>query len=410
MFTKVAPLLNEAKDLVAQIPTPEDRASRYESLAQVAADSNPRLAKEALRLAWDETFPTETEDTERARRRIVDIAYRLDPEFAADIASRLDKDPGRNAARAAGKDQLDTLRMRDKLSKGDVDQPLSDQSAKRHARAARMMLASLNSNRSLPVQLDSTRRYVRLASKMKIEDAYAVLSWVVENAVKKHSNTPQALGILRPMYEAARLSSELAYRIAARIRSVTDSGLAAARSGTSPSIGIIREGEREKAFGIIREWVAQNATGFIKITDPYFGPEDLEMVKLIRSVDADIPIHILASRKYQQDRAVQAPWEDAYRTHWRLAVADSSPGPVSITVVGKESTGAHPIHDRWWLSEKSGLRTGTSSNSIGVGKVSEVSVIPEASVPGMLVEVDRYFGRLVLESGSDRILYTSFNL
>jgi hypothetical protein len=176
------------------------------------------------------------------------------------------------------------------------------------------------------------------------------------------------------------------------------------------STELVREGERDRAMAIVRKWVADQATGFIKITDPYFGPEDLEMVQLIRSTNPSIPIYILSSRKRQQRADVLPPWDDTYRSHWRLAVSDCDPGDVTVVIVGKRSSGDHPIHDRWWLSETSGLRMGTSANSVGVGKLSEVSAIDPSEVGNRLTEVDRYLSGSVKECGTDRILYSSFKL
>jgi len=53
---------------------------------------------------------------------------------------------------------------------------------------------------------------------------------------------------------------------------------------------------------------------------------------------------------------------------------------------------------------------GTSANSVGVGKLSEVSAIDPSEVGNRLTEVDRYLSGSVKECGTDRILYSSFKL
>jgi len=147
---------------------------------------------------------------------------------------------------------------------------------------------------------------------------------------------------------------------------VTDLGISTARAIKPTPNGLVRAGEREKAMALLKDWAAK-ASGFIKITDPYFGLEELEFIKMIRSVNARIPVSILTSRKHQQDISVQQPWDDAYQSHWRMAISDVEAGEVTIVVVGKGPLGEHPIHDRWWLSEKDGLRIGTSANALGMG-------------------------------------------
>lgn len=127
-------------------------------------------------------------------------------------------------------------------------------------------------------------------------------------------------------------------------------------------------------------------------------------------MNINIPVFVLTSRKHQQDIGVQQPWDDTYQSHWRMAISDSGPGVVTILILGKGPPGEHPIHDRWWLSEKSGLPIGTSANALGIGKLSEVSLIPESDLPARLAEVDCHLNRSVREIGVERVKYLTFEL
>ncbi len=402
-------LLQEAKALIPQISTLEDRCDRFETLAKLSANIDKQMSKDCLRQAWNETMPLDPTELPKARRRIIDFAHRLDPEFAAGLASETDDDPGREFARTQAKQRLEMLKLRERIAAGEDDALKLRRNTKQQVEVARMLLSGLNSNRINSVHIDFTRQFVKQASQMNLQDAYIVLSWVIENAVRRYSDTDQANAFLRPLYEAARLSAELAFRIAARIRSVTDLGISAARATESTRNDLIRAGERDKALALLKEW-ATKASGFIKITDPYFGLEELELVKLIRSVNASIPVFILTNRKHQQDTRVQQPWDDAYQTHWRMAISDCDASEVTIVMVGKSSTGEHPIHDRWWLTEKDGLRIGTSANALGMGKLSEVSLIGESDAASRLAEVDRYLAGSIREVGAERLKYLSFKL
>lgn len=405
--SKAIVLLQEAKGLIPQIATLEDRCGRYEDLAELSADVDKGLSKECLRQAWNEAMPLDPGELPKARRRIIDFAHRLDPEFAASLASESDDDPGREFARAQAKQRIELLKLRARVASGERDVIKPTHDVEQQVELAGMMLAGLNSNRVSAVHIDLTRQSIKQASQMNAQEAYVVLSWVIENAVRRYSDTDQANTTLRPFFEAARLSAELAFRIAERIRSITDSGISAARLSDSSGGILIRPGEREKARAILKEW-ATKATGFVKITDPYFGLQDLELVKLIRSVNASIPIFILTSSKHQHDTCVPQPWQAAYQSHWRMHLSDSDPGEVRIVVVGKGATDEHPIHDRWWLTERGGLRVGTSVNSLGAGKLSEVSDISAAESAARLPEVDRYLNASVRGDGAERLSYLSF--
>lgn len=402
-------LLQEAKSLIPQISTFEDRCDRLELLAKLSADIDKQMSKDCIRQAWSETMPQAPTELPKTRRRIIDFAYRLDPDFAAALASETDDDPGRSFARMKAKQRLEVLKMREKLSAGEEDTQREKQNIDQQAELAGMLLSGLNSNRINSYHIDFTRKYIKNASMMTVQNAYTVLSWVVENAVRRYSDTDQSKIFLRPLYEGARLSAELAFRIATRIRSVTDLGITAARTTEGADKNLIHAGEYDKAMIILMEWAA-SAEEFIKITDPYFGLEELKFVKLIRNVNVSIPIFILTSRKHQHDTHLQQPWDDTYQSHWRMAISDCDAGNVTIVVVGKDSTGEHPIHDRWWLSNKSGIRIGTSVNSLGVGKLSEISPISEDEVTDRLTIVDSYIAKEIRNYKAERIRYISFNL
>lgn len=394
-----------------QIAFWEDRCSHYESLAKLSADIDKEFSKDCLREAWNETVPLNPNEFPEARRRIIDFAHRLNSDFAATLASETETDPGRDFARNQTNQQIKLLNLREKAATGEKEAltSLLQQEKSNQVEVTKMLLAGLNSGRVSSMHIENTRSFVKSASEMELTDTYTVLSWVIENAILRYENTDQAQEYLRPIYNATRLSSELTFKIASRIRSDTDSSICAARRSEFNTDCLIRPGERDKALELIKSWVSK-ATGFIKITDPYFGLDELEFVRLIRSVNTDIPIIILTSKKHQQDARINLPWDETYQSHWRLSLSDSVPGDVEIIVIDKNTGSGHPIHDRWWLSQKSGLRIGTSANALGGGRLSEVSDISEEETAKMLAEVDKYivhkFGRL----NNDRFSYSSFYL
>lgn len=396
-------LLKEAQSLIPQISFFEDRVNRYEHLAKVSADIDRVLSKECLRQAWQETI---SKDLPMARRRIIDFAHRLDPEFAGSLAAESDDDPGRELARSRTTRRIESLKIRERIASGQENPLKMNHDYKQQVEVAQMMLTSLNSNRISTSSIAYTRPFIKQASQMNLEDAYVMLTWIVENAVRRHADTDQANTLLRGLFHASCLSAELAFKIAQRIRSITDNGVSAARRAESSSDTLIHPGERDKAFSIIKEW-ASAATGFIKITDPYFGLDELDFVNLIRSVNPSVPIFILTSRKHQMKTS--QPWDDAYQSHWRMKISDSDAGEVTVTVVGKIPNDEHPIHDRWWLTENNGLRFGTSANSMGMVKVSEISELDESDTVSKLTELDRYLSGIKL-LGTEKLRYLSFRL
>jgi hypothetical protein len=174
--------------------------------------------------------------------------------------------------------------------------------------------------------------------------------------------------------------------------------------------GVIDRGERAKAVELLRQWVEESATEVIKICDPYFGPDDLDFVRLIRSIHPDIRIVILTSRKQQRELFVPEPLDESYRKHWRLHVSESDPGVVDIRIVGTRSTGEPPVHDRYWLSKDSGLRIGTSLNSVGGFKLSEISPVVEPNLSALIASLEPFFSGAARFHKDDRLDYVTFSL
>src|SRR5437763_1236030 len=59
-------------------------------------------------------------------------------------------------------------------------------------------------------------RWLHRAAMLPLSEAYPILAWVIENAVRRYSTTQQAATYLRPLYNAMVLSAELAGRVALR--------------------------------------------------------------------------------------------------------------------------------------------------------------------------------------------------
>ena len=84
--------------------------------------------------------------------------------------------------------------------------------------------------------------------------------------------------------------------------------------------------------------------------------------------------------------------EDMYSTGWRR-MFDQSPPKTEIVVIGGEKTKDSPIHDRWLVSGMSGLRFGTSLNTLGLTKDSEISEMSPADTEQKTAEIGQYLAR-----------------
>jgi hypothetical protein len=184
---------------------------------------------------------------------------------------------------------------------------------------------------------------------------------------------------------------------------------AAAKSTHQESV-IIPIGGREDGKRFIRNWFSKESFKYLKICDPYFGPDDLEILKVILSLQPNIKVQVLTSHKHQLQVLAGRVQESAYRDAWYALVSDQSPPDTDIYVVGTKSSGALPIHDRWWVTDKGGIRMGTSYNSLGTKQDSEISLLSPEEANNREEDIDNYILRKIRVHNGERILFSSFTL
>lgn len=144
--------------------------------------------------------------------------------------------------------------------------------------------------------------------------------------------------------------------------------------------------------GRIREWVSAQDDNRIQISDPYFGPDDLEVIKAIAEIASDKEIVVITSREQMNRKLKGISPEEAFRDAWD-ELCEGAPPQTEIVVVGFGPDGKHPIHDRWIVSGKSGLRLGTSPNSIGLIRISEISEMDARQTTEKIAAIERVLDR-----------------
>ena len=121
-------------------------------------------------------------------------------------------------------------------------------------------------------------------------------------------------------------------------------------------------------------------------------------------------IFILTTKKQQDHDKLSQPWDEAFRTHWRVHISDQDPPDTEIAIVGNESSGDLPIHDRGWLTNGGGIQIGTSFNLLGITKTSEITILSSEEAELREKEVDRYLKREKREYNKEKLHYNLFTL
>jgi hypothetical protein len=165
----------------------------------------------------------------------------------------------------------------------------------------------------------------------------------------------------------------------------------------------IGPGEHQKAVERIQRWLNEVAPAYLKISDPYLTPGDIELLKWIRDANPACRVQIVAGEKKHKEEGVTAPYE-AYVQSWR-SISAQEPPETTIVIAGVIPTGECPIHERWLVSAGKGLRLGTSLSGLGRKRESEITELTEAAAREREAVIDRYLSLTPRNEAGDRIRY-----
>lgn len=411
-------LLAKVRSLVEQIPSALDQAIRYLDLSKMLIGANDiAAAREYVELAMKVASEDSQPHLYPLQQRVIDLAYRIDPEgdFAQTLAGMADDDPVRERARTRLNHHLDILRLKRLVVNESHPSTDPTRNAKDYAQVAWMRLGALNAGQNATIHINDTQEMALTASKLSFSHSYPIYAWLIENVVRRYTDTPDAAVLIRPLFEAALKNTQLIFRIAeCSISRIVHSRsyFIADTSITSATTIEIKSGEREQAIAVLRDWFEHGVQDYLKIIDEYFGPQDMEILLLLKSIKPSCKVKVLTSRKHQLQDSVEQPWDEAYRNYWRQHISvDQYPPETEITVCGRKSDQKSPIHDRRWLTNGSGLRIGSSFNSLGISQSTEISYYSAEEAKQLEESADRYLTDHIREDNQgEKIDYLSFFL
>lgn len=388
---------DEAVDAAKQIPSSVEKAQHFLWLASYAPHIDKMYEKVLLQNAMPLVKSVDTQTAKAVRLSIIDQAYQIDPHLANALVAQLDDDPARKGAAARLRARVHVLELKKKILDGstasvDVDK-LSD--------ACWLLLGSLNADRIETVSLDNVRTTLARAGERPLSESYPILAWTCENVIRRYAQSEEKLHHLRRMFDALLVGTELVSAITDKL----SSDLRRNRmSVTDESSLIVRRGQQSSVLQFIRQWLQNNTGSVVKIMDPYFGPNELQIVKWIMGISRDCSVQVITGQRHNSSFE---PLASTYREKWRQ-MSDEEPPPTEIVVVGNRENKEAPFHDRYIISNGKGLRLGTSLNSIGVTKDSEVSELDSPLEKEALM--DRYFLKQEKMAGLTRLDYQTFTL
>jgi hypothetical protein len=381
-----------------------DRVERSRTLAIIVSKEDAELARTLLRSAMESSTRDTTGAVQSIQRSIVDLAHKIDPAFAAMLAKIVDDDPARRRSRSLLAGDLRILEARSKI----LDPRADEVEANDLPDLAWDALGALNAGRLSCAPLDRIRREVARVVRMPLSQAYPVLLWALANLRIQYGKTQMAESLLRPAFDSTIVGSRIAVRLAelSLARSIVT------QQSWPPKLVeghlVVNDGDRVAAFRYIEDWLRRVPPRNLVVVDPYFGPDDLEIVKLVQEVSPLCELHVLFG--VEGTKGVTEPVAAGFRSHWRIRLSAADPPQTVLVLVRTEARGLFPLHDRWILGTGCGLRLGTSLKSLGRGKTSEVSLLEQAEAEHLRGLVEGYMRQSIRDFRGERIVYDAFTL
>ena len=400
-----ARLLEKARLEIDRIPSPIDRVSHLQDYAQDAHSHDATTsARECLKAAM--RISIEIEDQAKIsshRRELIDIADQMDPGLADELIEMVDDDPARVQLKADAKRAAALAKAKRALANAKDPRETTACGIDMLPMAAWRNLAALEAGRLEVKPLEVMTQYVTMASTGSLSDAYPVLSWHLANLERKYVTQQDIRSHLIPVCEALLLSAELTFSI---LRKVSGTEAEVREEGAETG-GLVRRQQRAEAIAFIERWIQEHSTGPIIYCDAYFSSKDIPLLRLCLANAPGSQVRILGS-KVQLSEARELGAE-VFEKAWREQSDQDPPDTEIIALAYADSPSKHVIHDRWLLSGDAGLRLGTSFNSLGLERLSEISVMEPVRVSTLREQVDKYLNRQRVVDGM-RIQYTSFTL
>lgn len=344
-----------------------------------------------------------------SKRNIIDSMYRLEPAFAKELMKLVDKDNKENHVDNLIHDYFETLEISNKIKN---NKNLEEKEKDNHriiVNGVYKALASLNSDKITTKKIGELVQYLPLGNKLPLHEVFPVYMFYLNNCARTYKAknlTGPLVSLHRDNFIEAVSATNLVHLFSQKRKLQAKSFRKFFIDEEFASNKPIKPNTREEAFEFIRKWMKDELEEFVFIVDSYLKKEDLEILKIIMEVNKDIEIDILGSTDGQKLNI-----EEDYKEYWKK-ISDEIPPFVNITFCwNSEDINNKPIHDRWIITKNSGLRLGTSINSLGIKRESEISVMkPNESLNILENTVKDYVFKKKRELNKQRLAYKSFSL
>lgn len=386
---------------ILDIPSDRDRIERFQWVAEILEPFDRNKCRVILKDAMLASSHLSDDGVINKRQRILDLAHNIDPSFVNEVIDIIDDDPATQFHKRLLKDHSKLLDSKKEAATDVARLSLDGHSVGELTEIACRSLSSLNAGRQIPQSTKDFMQLIEVSKRYPFPLVFPVWLWVVESGLRK-ATQQMAQKVLPKMFECICSAGEVAVSLFAN----SGGGVRSSLFGHGDMVG---PGSREQLFARLKAWAVLQPDRTIHISDPYFGPDDLEVIKAIAEVAPDKQIIVVTSREQVTKSVKGAMPEEVFRESWDN-LCEGDPPDTEIVVVGFGPEGKHPIHDRWIVSRTGGLRLGTSPNSIGLVRISEISDMDSAQADEKLGAIELVLDRSTRHWDGQKLHRTRFFL
>lgn len=396
------------------IPSTHDRLERYEMIISIVCDLDIPLSKKLLKEAINLTSSDDPDKFESKRSSLIDMAYKIDSDLPSSLATSTANDDDyarKNAIDQVIKDKEKEKKLLENFNS--KDQIKSDRELLKNLPSITWnMLGKLNGNSISPTKRFDASYLISSLSSHSGDDSYPIISYYIsvkEHVYKVNSDIDS---MIRPIFLVLIENYEL-------LLSLYDIDLKNSKIISSSNSNLLVNKQPKEAIQYLSNWLKDNIDDENKsfiIVDPYLDIESFTFIAECISKDPDFDIKILTSVRREEEMLINAPngldMEDFIIKYWKDNVGSESLPGFEITLCGQKSKNLEmPIHDRWWLSENSGVRIGGSINGIKSGsKLIELSKIDSEELINIKHRVLPYLNREQKYFSDEKLKYYTYTV
>ncbi|MEJ0032205.1 MAG: hypothetical protein WDO15_18345 [Bacteroidota bacterium] len=264
-----------------------------------------------------------------------------------------------------------------------------------------MLIGYLNAEKIPKKRNDELRSLLNVAFKLKILDSIPVYEYYFLNYMAKHQKSSDYRIHLDQMFKIVVTVSRIIEFLSEKYKSTGSKFNIARIKDPTQDDAVFYPRNRNDAIEHVGKWAEKTVDTYIKICDPYFTPDDLDILKPLLAYDAEVDIEILTSMEEPRNRVDNL--KQLFVEKWKETFSFEPP-LLKIIVVGTKYKKMSPIHDRCVLTKTGGIIFGTSISGLG-NKDCFLTRIGPKDANYLELKIDNYLKMLARDHNSERLEY-----